>query len=124
MLKMVEAGLVADPRIEPDSSPESQRLLFDAIERSADTSAVDGGRLVVQWRFADAPPWHLRIEDGSTRAEQGEAQNADVTLLSTWDDWVRLSVGNGDPRWAMLKRRLRARGSPLKLWRLQRVFPR
>ena len=27
--------------------------------------------MTIQWRFADADPWHLRIDNGSTSAEQG-----------------------------------------------------
>ena len=123
MIAMVEAGLVADPAAEPSASPEAQRLLFDAVERSVDTSAVDGRPVLIQWRFADAAPWHLRIENGSTRAEQGEAPNPDVTLESEWRDWVRMTVGGGDARRAVLARRLKARGSPRQLWRMQRIFP-
>ena len=122
MLRMIRAGLVADPSAEPESSLEAQRLLFDAVERSADMTAVDGRPIIIQWRFTDAAPWYLRIENGSSRADQGEAPDPDVTLESDWRDWVGVSVGKADPRVAMLKRRLKPRGSLRQLWRLQKIF--
>jgi len=122
MIRMVEAGLVADPSVRPETSEEAQRLLFDAIERSVDPSAANGGA-VIQWRFTDAAPWHLRIENGSSRAEQGEAPNADVTLESDWRDWVHVSIGQSDPRKEILRRRIRPSGSLRQLWRMQKIFP-
>ena len=40
----------------PDSSPETQALLFDVIARSADSDAVNGQPVTIQWRFTDAAP--------------------------------------------------------------------
>ena len=74
-VKLMMAG---DPRPArrspgPSSSPELQRLYFDVIARVADPSAANGSPLIYQWRFSDAEPWHLVIDNGSTRAEPGEA---------------------------------------------------
>jgi ribonucleotide reductase beta subunit family protein with ferritin-like domain len=122
-LAMAKAGLIADPATDPDTSLEAQRLLFDAVERSVDHSALNGHQLTIQWRFADATPWHLRIDNGASRAEEGEAPNADVTLETTWRQWVRLTMGGEDARKALLRRRLRARGSIRQLLRMPKVFP-
>ena len=46
-----------------------QRLYFDLVSRVADPAAANGSPLVYQWRFTDAEPWHLVIDNGSTRAE-------------------------------------------------------
>ena len=88
-----------------------------------DPSAVNGDRVTYQWRFSDADPWHVVIENGSTRAEPGEAAKPDVTLESSWADWVGVTNGAVDPRRAMLRRRIRPRGSLRQLWRMQKVFP-
>ena len=50
--------------------PEVEEILFDLIARSAHTDAVDRP-VTIQWRFEDAEPWHLRIDNGSTSAETG-----------------------------------------------------
>ena len=72
----------------PEPRPEMQRLYFDVISRVADPSAANGSPLVYQWRFSDADPWHLIIDNGSTRAEPGEAPNPTVTFETSWADWV------------------------------------
>jgi len=125
LLKLVEAGLVGVPpgQAKPPSE-EVQRIFFDAIARSADTQALNGDGATIQWRFPDAPPWHLRIDNGSTRAEPGETPDPDLAFEASWADWVDASIGGGDARVAMFKRKLRPRGAPRQLWRLRNVFPR
>jgi putative sterol carrier protein len=78
----------------------------------------------VQWRFDDADPWYVVVKNGATKAEHGEAAKADVTLRSTWGDWVNISKGAIDPRRAVLSRRLRIRGKPRGLLGFARAFPR
>src|SRR4051794_2205450 len=65
MVRMLELGVTPDPTFESKPTEEAQRLLFDALERSADPSAVNGRPLVVQWRFGGPPP------PGGTRGPRG-----------------------------------------------------
>jgi 1,2-phenylacetyl-CoA epoxidase catalytic subunit len=123
-ITLMRAGAAGEPVPNPDSSPEVQRLLFDIIARSAHGEAVNGTPTVIQWRFEDAAPWYLRIDNGNSEAVQGEAPDADLTLETKWGDWIDMSVRGTDPRRAMLQRKLRPRGSLRTLWRMQRIFPR
>jgi hypothetical protein len=122
-VKLLMAGIVGEPNgREPESSPELQRLFFDVVARSADPSAANGQPLVYQWRFSDADPWHLVIDNGSTRAEPGEAPNPTVTFETSWADWLATTGPEGSPLKAMLKRRIRPRGSLRELARMRKVF--
>ena len=123
-LTLLEARVTGEPVANPDSSPEIQKLYFDIVARSADPQAVNGKPLTVQWRFGDAEPWHVVIQNGSTRAEHGVAANPDLTWETTWGEWVAMSKGAIDPRRAILRRSLRFRGSPLELVRFMKTFPR
>ena len=80
--------------------------------------------MTIQWRFDDADPWHLRIDNGSTAAAPGTAPDADVTIETSWADWIAIATKGDDPRRAMLRRRIRPHGSLRDLLRLGRVFPR
>jgi 1,2-phenylacetyl-CoA epoxidase catalytic subunit len=120
---MLKAGVLGEPDGRPDSSPQTQELLFDVIARTARTDAVNGRPVTIQWHFEDADPWFLRINDGSTVAERGEAPNADVTLETSWRDWIAVTTHGGDPRRAMLQRRLRPHGSLRQLLRISKIFP-
>ncbi len=86
---------------------------------------MNGHPVTIQWRFDDAEPWYLRIDNGSSRggarrgAEPGpDARDVLARLASS------VSIRGGDPRRAMLRRRLRPHGSLRTLWRMQRIFPR
>jgi hypothetical protein len=121
-VKLMMGGILGPPNGQPESSPELQRLYFDVIERVADHEAANGSRLVYQWRFSDADPWHLTIDNGSTRAEPGEAPDPDVTLETSWADFVATGKPDAKPLKMMLQRRIRPRGSLRELARMRKVF--
>ena len=123
IVKLMQAGVLGEPNGNPDSSPETQRLYFETVERSVNHEAVNGRPVTIQWRFEDAAPWYLRIENGATRAEQGETPDADLTFEASWSDWIAVSTHGGDARRAMLTRRIRPRGSIRQLLRMQKIFP-
>jgi hypothetical protein len=123
-IKLLEAGVTGEPVGEPDSSPETQKMVFDVMARSVNHDAVNGKPITLQWRFSDAAPWHLRIDNGSTAAMPGEAAKPDLAFETTWRDWIAVSTWGGDPRRAMLQRKLRPRGNPLVLLKMPRIFPR
>lgn len=122
-VKLMMAGILGPPDgPKPESSPELQRLYFDVIQRAIDPSAANGSRLVYQWRFTDADPWHMVIDNGSTRAEPGEAPNPTLTLEASWADFVLTGKPDSNPVKMMLQRRLRPRGSLRELARMRKVF--
>jgi 1,2-phenylacetyl-CoA epoxidase catalytic subunit len=123
-VKLLRAGVLGEPNGKPDTSPEVQRLFFDVIARSADSEPLNGHPMTIQWRFKDAEPWHLRLDNGTSRAEPGLAEKADVTLDTTWADMINVAVHGEDARRLMLRRRIRPHGSPFKLLRMQKLFPR
>jgi 1,2-phenylacetyl-CoA epoxidase catalytic subunit len=121
-ITLLRAGVVGEPVERPDSSPETQALLFDVIARSANSEAVNGQPVTIQWRFTDAAPWYVQIHNGSSQAIQGEAADPSLTLETSWRDWLAVSTYGGDPRRAMLRRKLRPHGSLRVLWRMQQIF--
>ena len=123
-IKLMRAGVVGEPNGRPDSSRDIQELFFDIVARVARAEAINGEAMTIQWRFEDAEPWHVRIDNGSTAAIPGEAADADLTLETSWQDWIAVSMQGEDPRKLVLRRRLRPRGSLRQLARMQKVFPR
>ena len=102
-------------------APESQRLLFDTMARTAASDGLDEPK-VLQWDFRDAPSWHLRLANGATAAEPGHAQHSDLTLRCRFEDWVDIFSGRLDPRLALATGRLRPRGSLRMLLKLPQIF--
>jgi 1,2-phenylacetyl-CoA epoxidase catalytic subunit len=122
-IRLLRAGVLGEPNGRPDSDPEVQRLYFDLIARTARTEVLGGDPMTIQWRFADAEPWFLRIDNGSTAAEPGLSSAPDLTLETSWKDWIAVSTGGESARRALLRRRIRPHGSPRNLLRLGRLFP-
>jgi hypothetical protein len=123
-VKLMMAGVLGAPDgPKPDASPEVQRLYFDVISRVANPKAANGSPLVYQWRFSDADPWHLTIDNGSTRAEPGEAPSPNLVIESSWADWVASGKPDAKPLKMVLQRRIRPRGSLRELARMRKVFP-
>jgi hypothetical protein len=123
-IRLLEAGVMGEPNGRPDAAPDVQQIYFDVIANSADPEAVNGQPLTVQWRFDDADPWHVTVAAGRSQAAPGEAPDPDVTLETSWGEWINISKGASDPRRALLRRRLRVRGGPRGLYRFSRTFPR
>ena len=123
-VKMMLGGILGPPDGPPPAStPELQRLYFDVITRAVDPKAADGSPLVYQWRFRDADPWHVIIDNGSTRAEPGEAANPNLVIESTWSDWIASGKPDANQLKMVLQRRIKPKGSVREVLRMRKVFP-
>ena len=123
-IALMKAGVMGEPNGTPQASPEIQQIYFDIVSRVARTDATNGEPMTIQWKFSDAEPWHLRIDNGSTAAEPGIVADPELTLETSWADWIAMSTQGADPLRLMLTRRLRPHGSLRQLARLPKVFPK
>jgi ribonucleotide reductase beta subunit family protein with ferritin-like domain len=123
-IAMLQAGYLGEKIGPPQRDLESVGLLFDLISRSVDTSATPNGGATIAWDFKDAEPWFLRIDNGSTSAQQGRLDNADLVLRCRFEDWVDIIAGRRDPRVAMATGKLRPKGSVRLLLRMGKLFGR
>jgi hypothetical protein len=121
-IKLLRAGVLGAPNGKPKVDHEVEEILFDVIALSAHTDAVDRP-VTIQWKFEDAEPWHVRIDNGSTSSAPGVANDADLTLRTSWADWVDISIRGQDARKAILRRKLKPRGSLRQLARMPKIFP-
>jgi hypothetical protein len=123
-VRMMLGGILgpADGQVTPSTDPELMRLYFEVTARAADPAAANGTPRVYQWRFSDADPWHLVIDNGSTRAEPGLAPNPAVTIDASWADWLASTKPDANPMKLLLSRKIRPHGSLRELARLRKVF--
>ncbi len=121
-LAMLRAGFLGPANGAPPRDPSSMRMLFDAMARAVDLRSAPAGPFTVQWEFADAEPWHLRVDNGSTAAAAGRAPQVDLEVRCAYGDWVDIVAGRLDPKRAIATRRLRPHGSPRALWAARGLF--
>ena len=104
---------------------ETVAMLFDTMRLSVNRRHGLRRPTVFAWEFTDPDisDWQVIVDNGSSRAEQGSARPSDLRLRVSYQDWVDIVGGRLDPRRAVLSGRLRPRGNPLGLLKLQRAFP-
>ena len=123
-IAMLQAGLLGEPNGPAKRDPATMELLFDVVGRSVDHRHAPSRPIVLEWDFADADPWHLNVDNGSTQARAGRAANADVTLRCRYDDFVDVIAARADARTLLMRGKLRPRGSARSLWAARNLFPR
>lgn len=121
-LAMLRAGFLGPGNGPAPRDPESMQLLFGSIARAVDHRTAPAGPFTVQWEFADAEPWHVRIAGGAATPAPGRAEHVDIEIRCRFDDWVDVVAGRVDPRRALLTGRLRPRGSARALWAARGLF--
>ncbi|HEX8105409.1 MAG TPA: ribonucleotide-diphosphate reductase subunit beta [Solirubrobacteraceae bacterium] len=114
-IAMLEAGILGERTGPAARDPQTMEMLFDGVARGLDVRRAPDGPLTLGWRFADAPDWHVRIEDGTATPAPG-VDGADVTVRCAFDDFVDVIGRRSDPRRALLRGKLRIGGSPRALW--------
>jgi hypothetical protein len=123
-IALIRAGIFGEKSGPPSRDPKTVGLLFDFISRVVDTDATPNGAASIQWDFTDTQPWHLVIDNGNSRAEPGTLEDPDLTLRCGFEAWADIVAGREDPRVALVKGKLRPRGSVRMLWRMQKLFAR
>ncbi|HKN95420.1 MAG TPA: ribonucleotide-diphosphate reductase subunit beta [Thermoleophilaceae bacterium] len=121
---LLQAGVLGEKNGPVSREPEVLELLFDSLRTSVDPRHSHGRPTTIQWDFSDAEPWYLHVENGDASVSSGHAANADLTFRCRYEDWVDVMGGRADPRLLMLKGKLRPRGNPMALWRMQKLFGR
>jgi ribonucleotide reductase beta subunit family protein with ferritin-like domain/putative sterol carrier protein len=113
---LVQAGLLGEKQWAPPTDAAAIELVMDTVRRQLPDT--NGTSLTVQFAFTDVEPWTLRLGAGSEpTVERGAEARADVTLRTSWSDWLDVAGGRITPGQAVLKRKLRprARVTTLKL---------
>jgi 1,2-phenylacetyl-CoA epoxidase catalytic subunit len=121
-IRLARAGVLGEKLGPPSSDPETMALVFDAVGRSVDHRRTPARPVTIQWDFTDAEPWRLTIDNGNTSVAAERAVRPDLTFRCRWEDWVDVAMGREDPRLALLKQKIRPRGSVRLLVRTPSLF--
>jgi ribonucleotide reductase beta subunit family protein with ferritin-like domain/putative sterol carrier protein len=123
---LAQAGVIGVREGPSNRDPEILELLFDTIRRQVNPAHGLRRPTTFEWDFTDADvqPWHLTVDNGSSRVASGAAPSPDLRLRVSYQDFVDIVGQRLDPIRALATGRLRPRGNPLGLVKLTRVFPR
>ncbi len=121
-LGMLRAGIVGEKNGPPSRDPDVVAMLFDQVRRSVDHRRTPQQPITIQWDFTDVEPWHLRVNNGDSEVRSGLSDHADLTFRCSFEDWVDVAAGREDAKVAMLKGKIRPKGSIKTLWQTSRIF--
>jgi hypothetical protein len=121
-LVLLEGGLLGEKNGGPSRDPEVMEVFFDAVSHQLDTRHLPHEPYTLQWDFADAEPWFVRVENGDREAKAGRVESPDLLFECRYEDWVDVAAGREDPRRAMLTGKVRPKGNLLTLWRSRKLF--
>jgi ribonucleotide reductase beta subunit family protein with ferritin-like domain/putative sterol carrier protein len=112
---LTQAGLLGEKQPSAPKDAASIELVMDTLRRQLPDT--NGTSLTVQFAFTDVEPWVLRVGGGLPSVTRGSDPTADVTLRTSWDDWLDVAAGRINPGHAVMRGKLRprARLSALKV---------
>lgn len=119
---LIDDGVVGDDNREPSLSEEAYEILFGGMVATLDLDVARSLGGPIEWDFTDAEPWHLVVTNGHAEAKPGKAGEPALRLEASSADWAKIAVGRVDPRWALLKRRLKVHGQLSAKAKLPRLF--
>jgi Ribonucleotide reductase, small chain/SCP-2 sterol transfer family len=119
---LVESKVVGDDSQEPELSREAFEILFEDMARSIDIEIARSIGGPIEWDFSDAESWHLVVTDGHVEAKLGGSGNPALRLECASPEFAKIAVGRTDPRWALLKRKLRVHGPLSTRTKLPKLF--
>jgi Ribonucleotide reductase, small chain/SCP-2 sterol transfer family len=120
--RLCKAGYLGKKIGPPSRDPDDVALLFETVAAGFDTAqSRDSG--AIQWEFRDYEPWHVVVDNGSTRAVRGRADHPALRLTVGFEDFVDVVAGRAEPRKLIARGRMRPRGNLRWLWRNRRIFP-
>lgn len=85
--------------------------------------AAAGLDLVFQFNLEDDDNYHLIVKDGTCAVQEGDAADANVTLIMDKDTFTELASGETDGMQAFMAGRLRAEGDMMLAMKLSELFP-
>ena len=119
---LLEDGIMGDDRREPKVSAEAFEILFDGMARGIDLEVARSLGGPIQWDFTDAESWHVVVTNGHAEAKPGTAGEPALRLETSAADFAKIAVEREDPRWALLKRKLKVQGSLSAKAKLPKLF--
>ncbi|SBS28530.1 SCP-2 sterol transfer family protein [Marinomonas aquimarina] len=97
--------------------------IFDTMINRFDPIAASEMDAIFQFELDDAEPYFVTISDGSAVAEQGEHDDATVTLGMDTATLSEVMTGELDGMQAFMQGRIRADGDIMLATKLTQIFP-
>jgi len=123
MLVTLCAGtLDATPSRQQNSTPQQA---LDKRQEAFQADKARGVHASYQWELSgpNGGEWWLIVNNGTYKTGRGKIDNPNVTFAASDEDWVAMSNKTLKISWAYSTGRLKIKGSPRLVRKLDEVFP-
>ncbi len=98
--------------------------MFTSMAENFDPSKAEGVNATIQFDLSgeNGGLYWLKIADGNAEAGQGQAENPNMTLKATAEDWVAVTKGELNPMQAFMSGKLKVQGDMSLALKLQSLL--
>ena len=100
---------------------DSVREFFEGLESSVDPSKTAGMNNSYAFDVEGAGTWLVDVSDGNVNVTEGGGE-ADVTIATSEDNFMRILSGEMNPMTAYMQGKLKVRGDMGAAMKLQKLF--
>jgi putative sterol carrier protein len=97
---------------------------FDAMKNRFNPDKAAGTTAVIQYDIKgdDGGPWHVTIKDGTCTVATGPAENPDLTLEISANDWFDMASGKTTSPTLLMMGKLKLKGDMSLAMKLRSLF--
>ena len=99
-----------------------QEKLADGLEREATKEAIDGWKRIALLEIKNGSVYHFIVADNTITIHAGTIDNPDMKIQSDEDTIRKLFLEEMSAASALLKRKLKVKGSTSDLMKLRHIF--
>lgn len=94
----------------------------DAMVNGFQPGQAAGVNATIQFNLGDDGQFYVVIKDGTVEANEGTADNPNMTLISTAEDYFNVATGKLNPMQAFMSGKIKVTGDMGLAMKLQSMF--
>ena len=101
---------------------ETAKEFFDGLQEKIDPEKIKGINATYQWDIDDAGKWFATLTDEGATVGEGEAEDANITITVSEDNWLAIVGGTLAPQMAFLTGKIKIKGDMSLAMKLQNLM--
>lgn len=101
---------------------ESAKEFFDNLQASLNPEKIKGINATYQWDIGEAGKWYAVLSDDGATVSEGEAEDANITITVSEENWLAIVSGSLAPQMAFLTGKIKIKGDMSLAMKLQSLL--
>ena len=101
---------------------ESAKEFFDNLQASIKPEKIQGINATYQWDITDTGKWYATLSDDGATVAEGEADDANITITVSEENWLAIVAGTLAPQMAFLTGKIKIKGDMSLAMKLQSLM--